>query len=109
MDHITKKKEPKITLTKTQIAKNISQEIGFSKEDSAAIIDDILGAIKAGLIEDQEVKISSFGTFLVKKKKERPGNVPKTSEKVVIPARNVISFKPSKIIKKLINNDKSGE
>ncbi|MDR2831950.1 MAG: integration host factor subunit alpha [Rickettsiales bacterium] len=101
MDHVTTKE---ITVTKATIAENINQEIGLSKEDSAAIIDDILDEIKTSLAKDGIVKISSFGTFLVKKKKERPGNIPNTSEKVVIQARNSISFRPSKVIKKLINN-----
>lgn len=103
VDH-TKLKET--TLTKAKIVEIINQEIGFSKKDSAAIIDDILNEIKASLVEDKIVKISSFGTFVVKKKKARPGNVPKTSEKVVVLARNSISFRPSKNIKKLINNNK---
>lgn len=101
MDHVTTKDT---TVTKATIAGDINQEIGLSKEDSASIIDDILNEIKTSLVKDGIVKISSFGTFLVKKKKERPGNIPNTSEKVMIQARNSISFRPSKIIKKLINN-----
>ncbi|MDE5062671.1 integration host factor subunit alpha [Wolbachia endosymbiont of Drosophila tsacasi] len=101
MNHVTIKDT---TVTKATIAKNINQEIGLSKEDSASIIDDILNEIKTSLAKDGIVKISSFGTFLVKKKKERPGNIPNTSEKVMIQARSLISFRPSKIIKKLINN-----
>lgn len=92
------------TVTKATIAECINQEIGLSKEDSIAIIDDILDEIKTSLAKDGIVKISSFGTFLVRRKKERPGNVPNTSEKVVIQARNSISFKPSQVLKKLINN-----
>ena len=75
MDHVTTKDT---TVTKATIAENINQEIGLSKEDSASIIDDILNEIKTSLAKDGIVKISSFGTFLVKKKKERPGNVPNT-------------------------------
>ncbi|MGL9717508.1 MAG: integration host factor subunit alpha [Wolbachia sp.] len=100
MDYITTKDT---TVTKATIAEHINQEIGLSKEDSAAIIDDILDEIKASLVKDGIVKISSFGTFLIKRKKERPGNVPNTAKKVVIQARNSVSFRPSKVIKKLIN------
>ncbi|WP_108784330.1 MULTISPECIES: integration host factor subunit alpha [unclassified Wolbachia] len=92
------------TVTKATIAECINQEIGLSKEDSIAIIDDILDEIKTSLAKDGIVKISSFGTFLVKNKKERPGNIPKTSERVVIQARKSISFRPSKMTKRLINN-----
>ncbi|WP_349967500.1 integration host factor subunit alpha [Wolbachia endosymbiont of Armadillidium arcangelii] len=92
------------TVTKATIAECINQEIGLSKEDSIAIIDDILNEIKTSLVKDGIVKISSFGTFLVKKKKERPGNIPNTSKKVVIQARKSISFRSSQVLKKSINN-----
>lgn len=92
------------TVTKATIAECINQEIGLSKEDSVAIIEDILDEIKTSLAKDGIVKISLFGTFLVRRKKARPGNVPNTSEKVVIQARNSISFRPSQMLKKLINN-----
>ncbi|MDD9331853.1 MAG: integration host factor subunit alpha [Wolbachia sp.] len=106
MNHIITKEKAK-TVTKATIVESINQDIGLSKEDSASIVDDILDEIKTGLIEDGVVKISSFGTLLVKRKKERPGNIPCTSQKVMVKARNSISFRPSKVIKKLINNDKS--
>ena len=105
MSDIVTKEKSRITITKATIVEDINQEIGLPKEDSASIIDDILNEIKASLIEEGIVKISSFGTLLVKRKKERPGNIPKTSEKVIVKARNSISFRPSKIIKKLINNE----
>lgn len=92
------------TVTKATIIESINREIGLSKEDSAAIIDDILNEIKTSLVKDGIVKIPSFGTFLVRRKKERPGNVPNTSERVIIRARNSISFRPSQMLKKLINN-----
>ncbi len=70
MDYVTTKD---ITVTKATIAEDINQEIGLSKEDSAAIIDDILDEIKASLVKDGIVKISSFGTFLIKKRKKGQG------------------------------------
>ncbi|MGL9726261.1 MAG: integration host factor subunit alpha [Wolbachia sp.] len=92
------------TITKATIIESINREIGLSKEDSAAIIDDILNEIKTSLAKDGIVKIPSFGTFLIRRKEERPGNVPNTSKRVIIQARNSISFRPSQILKKLINN-----
>ncbi|MDG7056506.1 MAG: HU family DNA-binding protein [Wolbachia endosymbiont of Meromenopon meropis] len=92
-----------MTVTKATIVDDINREIGLSKEDSAAIVNDILNEIKIGLVRDGIVKISSFGTFLVKRKKERPGNVPNTSKKVIIQSRNSVSFRSSKLIKRLIN------
>ncbi|VVC27544.1 Integration host factor (IHF)-like DNA-binding domain,Histone-like DNA-binding protein [Cinara cedri] len=93
------------TLTKLTIAEKINQEIGLSKKDSAAMIDNILDEIKAYLVKDGVVKISSFGTLVVNKKRERPGNVPNGFKKVIIKEKKSISFRPSRIIKNLINTD----
>ncbi|MDN5248035.1 MAG: integration host factor subunit alpha [Wolbachia endosymbiont of Tyrophagus putrescentiae] len=93
-----------ITITKSIIAEKINQEIGLPKEDAALIINSILDEIKNCLQKDGIVKISSFGTLLVNEKRERPGVIPKTSQKVIIKARKSISFKPSRIMKKSINN-----
>lgn len=97
------------TLTKEKIAEFLNEEIGLSKEDSSAIVGDILNEIIEGLIKDGEVKISSFGTFIVRKKKERPGNILGTSKKVMISERNSIYFKPSQKLKDLINVKKTEE
>ncbi len=91
------------TVTKTKIVEKISQEIGLPKEEIYLIINNILDEIKIHLAKDGIVKISSFGTFIVNQKKERPGNIPNTSQRVVIKARKSISFRPSKMIKELIN------
>lgn len=98
-------KERSQTITKLTIAEKINQEIGLSKEDSASIIEGILNEIKTCLVNDGMVKISSFGTLLVKQKEERPGTIPQTSERVMIGKRKSISFRPSRIIKNLINSD----
>ncbi|WCR54493.1 MAG: Integration host factor subunit alpha [Wolbachia endosymbiont of Ctenocephalides orientis wCori] len=100
-----------ITLTKEEIAKNINQEIGLSKEDSVMLVNDIVDAVKESLLEEGKVKIPSLGTFLIKEKKERLGNIPSISKKilkkVIVSARKVICFRPSPKLKKLINNNKS--
>ncbi|MGL9682264.1 MAG: HU family DNA-binding protein [Wolbachia sp.] len=70
----------------------------YQKKDSAAIIDDILDEIKARLVKDGIVKISSFGTFLVKKK-GKARKYTKYTKKVVVQARNSVSFRPLKVIK----------
>ncbi len=71
----------KTTLTKSKIVEMINQEIGLPKEGVSLIIDDIMDEIKSSLMKQGKVKISSFGTFIVKKKKERPGNIPHTSKR----------------------------
>ena len=81
----------------------IYQNIGFSKVISENIVNDIFYIIMSGFKEDEKVKITSFGTFIKKKKNERIGRNPKTKEKKIISARNVVTFKASKLFKYKIN------
>ena len=78
-------------------------QIGFSKKISENLFDDILDEIVVNLIKYKKLKISNFGTFVVKNKKSRPGYNFKTKEKKIIKERNVVLFKPSKEFKKYIN------
>ena len=79
-------------------------QLGFSKKITEILIDDFFEIVLDKLIENNKVKISNFGTFILKNKKERMVMNPKTKEKAVITQRNVITFKPSKEVKKYINN-----
>ena len=81
----------------------IYQNIGFSKVISENIVNDIFYIIMSGFKENEKVKITSFGTFLKKRKNERIGRNPKTKEKKIISARNVVTFKASKLFKYKIN------
>ena len=82
-------------------------QIGFSKKISESLFDDIFDIIVDNLIKYKKLKISNFGTFILKNKKSRPGYNFKTKEKKIIKERNVVLFKPSKEFKNFINkNDK---
>ena len=84
-------------------------QIGFSKKISENLLEDILNTLIDNLIENKTVKITNFGTFLIREKKERIGRNPKTKEKKIITRRKVVLFKPSKQFKKILNisdNDK---
>ncbi len=82
-------------------------QIGFSKKISESLFDDIFDIIVDNLIEYKKLKISNFGTFILKNKKSRPGYNFKTKEKKIIKERNVVLFKPSKEFKNFVNkNDK---
>ena len=78
-------------------------QIGFSKNISETLLEDIFELILNNLIENKKLKIAKFGTFELRKKKERIGRNPKTKESKIISARNVILFKPSKEFKNFIN------
>ncbi len=78
-------------------------QIGFSKKISENLFDDIFEVIIDNLIKFKKIKISNFGTFILKNKKSRPGYNFKTKEKKLITERSVVLFKPSKEFKKYIN------
>ena len=89
-------------ITRDDIAEFINSEFGLTKKDCNDLVNDIIEEVIDGLNKNEFVKIHNFGTFKLKKKKPRIGRNPKTKEEVMIPARNVISFIPSKnIINKL--------
>ena len=94
----------RINLTKKDIINSIYMQIGFSKKVIENLLEDLLSIILSELIKNKKVKISNFGTFILKHKKSRIGRNPKTLEKKIITERNVISFKPSKNLKNYINN-----
>lgn len=91
------------TITRSDVADTLYQEIGLSRKVSEEILDMILTEISEELADGNSVKISSFGTFLVRNKNPRIGRNPKTGVDAIISARKVISFKPSQIMKNNIN------
>ena len=95
----------RINLTKKEIINSIYMQIGFSKKISETLLEDILELILKNIIQHKKVKISKFGTFILKRKKQRLGRNPKTKEIKTISERNVILFKPSKEFKKYINQN----
>tara|TARA_B100000674_G_C37539925_1_gene777836 strand:- start:43 stop:333 length:291 start_codon:yes stop_codon:yes gene_type:complete len=95
----------RINLTKKEIVNSIYMQIGFSKKISEAILEDVFQIILNNIITNQKVKIAKFGTFSLRTKNKRIGRNPKTKEEKIISSRKVISFKPSKELKKYINNE----
>ena len=95
----------RINLTKKDIINSIYMQIGFSKKVSENLFDDILDQIVENLIKYKKLKITNFGTFIVKTKKSRPGYNFKTKQKKIISERSVVLFKQSKEFKNFINNN----
>ena len=95
----------RINLTKKEIINSIYMQIGFSKKISENLLEDIFQILLKNIIVEKKVKIAKFGTFILRKKKERIGRNPKTKEEKVISERNVVLFKPSKELKQYINNN----
>ena len=93
----------RVNLTKKDIVNSIYMKLGFSKKILEIILEDILDIIIKSIKSNKKVKISNFGTFEIRYKKERKGRNPKTKEIKIISARNVVLFKPSKDFKEFIN------
>ena len=93
----------RINLTKKEIVNSIYMQIGFSKKISEALLEDIFQILLKNIVLEKKVKISKFGTFILRRKNQRIGRNPKTKETKVISERNVILFKPSKEFKFFIN------
>ncbi len=95
----------RINLTKKDITNSIYMQIGFSKKLSETLLEDVFDIILKNIIKHEKVKISKFGTFTLRKKKQRIGRNPKTKEIKIIQERNVILFKASKELKNYINKN----
>ena len=95
----------RINLTKKEIINSLYMQLGFSKKILENILEDFLDILLKELIKNKKVKISKFGTFILKNKKSRIGRNPKTLEKKIIQERNVILFRPSRELKKYINEN----
>ncbi len=87
------------TLTRMDLADAVHSEIGLSRNDSAELVESVLTHISDALVEGEQVKISSFGTFSVRDKAARVGRNPKTGEEVPILPRRVLTFRPSHLMK----------
>ena len=95
----------RVNLTKKEIINSIYMQIGFSKNVVENLLEDFLLILLSELIKNKKVKISKFGTFILRYKKSRIGRNPKTLEKKIIRDRNVVLFKPSKEFKDYINSN----
>ena len=89
-------------LTKKDIINAIYMQIGFSKQITENLIEEFFTIIVSNLQNNRPVKISKFGTFLIRSKKSRIGRNPKTRELKEISGRNVVLFKPSKEFKEFV-------
>jgi len=92
-------------MTKAEIVEHIYEQVGFSKKESAELVERVFEAIKDTLARGEKVKISGFGNFVVRAKNSRKGRNPQTGEEILLEARRVLTFKPSLVLKKMLNDD----
>ena len=91
------------TLTRADLCEAVYREVGLSRTESAEIVEKILHQISDSLVDGNNVKLSSFGTFTVRSKGGRIGRNPKTGEEVPITPRRVLVFRASHVLKNRIN------
>ena len=96
------------TLTRADLSESVHRQIGLSRSESADLVKSILDQISDTLVEGKSVKLSSFGTFMVRQKKGRVGRNPKTGEEVPITPRRVLVFRPSQVMRNVINGLEGG-
>lgn len=90
-------------MTKADIVERIQTKIGFTKKESAEMLESVLTIMKITLETGEKIKIAGFGNFEVKQKKDRRGRNPQTGESIMIDARRILTFKPSSILRQAIN------
>jgi integration host factor subunit alpha len=93
------------TVTRAQLAEMIYTQVGLSRNESAALLEYVLERIARALEAGDSVKISGFGTFSVRQKGRRVGRNPKTGVEVPILPRRVLVFRPSQVLKGVVNGE----
>ena len=91
------------TVTRADLCESVYQKVGLSRVESAELVESFLNEVSDCLVGGESVKLSSFGSFIVRSKNERIGRNPKTGEEVPILPRRVLVFKPSNVMKEKIN------
>ena len=91
------------TITRADLSEAVYQEVGLSRNESAALVETVLDEIADALAQGDSVKISSFGSFGVRQKGQRIGRNPKTGQEVPIMPRRVLVFRASHVLKEKIN------
>jgi integration host factor subunit alpha len=97
-------------MTKADIVHAVYSKVGgFSKKESADLVDLVFETLKETLGRGEKVKISGFGNFVLRDKRQRQGRNPQTGEPIVISPRRVLSFKASQLLKQALNGDGDGD
>ena len=90
-------------MTKADIVEKIYEKVGFSKKESAELVETVFDIMKGTLEGGDKIKIAGFGNFVVKDKANRRGRNPQTGDEIIITARKILTFKPSQVLKAALN------
>jgi len=92
-------------MTKAEIIESVYDTVGgFSKKEAQDLVDVVFETMKETLAAGYKIKISGFGNFVVRDKRERPGLNPRTRERITLAPRRVVRFKPSPVLKAQVNH-----
>ncbi len=97
------------TLTRADLSNSVYEQIGLSLQECNALVDSVIEEVSSALEQGNSVKISSFGTFNLRNKKQRMGRNPKTGVEVPITSRTVLSFNASNLMKAKVNSNLVGK
>jgi len=90
------------TVTRANLSDAVYQEVGLSRSESAELVDSVLNEISDALVRGETIKLSSFGSFMIRQKGERVGRNPKTGEEAPILPRRVLVFRASPALKERV-------
>jgi len=93
------------TLTKAELAELLFERLGLNKRESKDMVEAFFDIVQAALVSGDDIKLSGFGNFNIRRKAPRPGRNPRTGEAIPIKARNVVTFHASHKLKGLVQGD----
>lgn len=91
-------------MTKADLIEKVFEKLGIPKKESASLVEEVFKIMKETLAKGEKIKISGFGNFIVRDKRERVGRNPQTNQPMLIEARRVLTFRPSQVLREELNN-----
>ena len=95
-------------MTKADVIESVCSKVGFSKKESAEVVEMVFDTLKDTLEKGEKIKLSGFGNFVVREKKSRVGRNPQTGAPAAIPARRVVRFTAGKVLKQAVTGGADG-
>lgn len=95
----------KHTLTKADLVETVFEKVGLTKKEATDVVEYVFDMLKDNLKSSGKIKISGFGNFVVRSKRPRVGRNPQTKQEMTISARRVLTFKPSQVLRAMLNRD----
>jgi integration host factor subunit alpha len=93
-----------VALTKAEMAERLFDEMGLNKREAKELVEQFFEEIRLSLEDNEQVKLSGFGNFDLRDKRQRPGRNPKTGEEIPIQARRVVTFRPGQKLKSRVED-----